>query len=287
MREAGYYNRIGEEQTRCILCPHTCLLNPGETGRCRVRRNVNGRLVSEAYGKVSGFHMDPIEKKPLYHYFPGSRILSVGSYGCNFRCRWCQNASISQHGVRMHAGRQEMTPGEVFNAVRQSDSLGVAFTYNEPTVWFEFMMDTARLVYEAGMKNVVVTNGYINPDPLQELLEVAHAFNVDLKSFSAEFYEKESGGGLQPVKDTLQAIAREGLHLEVTFLVIPGLNDDVDQFDTMVQWIRNALGEEVVLHINRYFPTYRLDNPPTPISLMRQMEGVAERWLDRVYLGNL
>lgn len=287
MKEASYYTRKGGQKVQCDLCPHACLLNPGQTGRCRVRTNVEGSLMARSYGKLSGFHMDPIEKKPLYHYFPGSMILSVGSYGCNFRCPWCQNAGISQCGAGQRGGRRTHTPSEVAEAARRSESIGVAYTYNEPTVWFEFMMDTAVLVHEAGGRNVVVTNGYINPGPLEDLLAVSHAFNVDFKSFSDGFYRKQSQGSLQPVKNTLKAIARKGLHLEITFLVIPGLNDDMALFDRMLRWIREELGTEVVLHINRYFPSWQMNTPPTSLELMHRMHAVARKHLPLVYLGNV
>ncbi len=295
MREARYYSIQQNEKVRCGLCPHQCSLAPGETGLCRVRKNAGGQLVSLAYGRLSGLHMDPIEKKPLYRFFPGSRILSVGSYGCNFRCPWCQNASVSQctpgngtaESGSVSADDALTEPADILAMARKQQSIGVAYTYNEPTVWFEYMMDIALLIRRAGMQNVVVSNGYINPDPLNELLEVTDAFNIDLKSFDPGFYAQYTNGRLQPVSDTLKAIAGKGRHLEITFLVIPGLNDDLAQFRDMTRWIAGHLGNHTVLHINRYFPAWHFSNPPTPADTLRNMKTIAGKYLTHIYLGNI
>ncbi len=272
---------------RCTLCPHFCLLNDGASGRCRVRKNVSGEMRADSWGNVSGYHMDPIEKKPFYKFYPGSQILSVASYGCNFRCPWCQNASISQCGTDEQMARREMMPEEIVEAAARSASIGVAYTYNEPTVWFEYMMDIARPVYERGMKNVVVTNGFINPEPLSELLEVGHAFNVDLKSFDDEVYRRYANARLDPVLNTISAIGAAGKHLEITFLVVPEVNDDLERFDEMIRWLAAEAGKDAVLHISRYFPSFKMHNPPTPISLMRTMKNMATAHLSHVYLGNV
>lgn len=247
------------------------------------------------YGRISGLHLDPIEKKPLYRFFPGSRILSLGSYGCNFRCPWCQNASISQcmpAGLTDRSGDEvkgevQTEPADVAEMAGRQGSIGIAYTYNEPTVWFEYMMDVAGLVRRAGLQNVVVSNGYINPEPLKELLEVADAFNIDLKSFQPEFYDRYTNGRLQPVLDTLKAIARKGRHLEIAFLVIPGLNDDLEKFEEMARWIAEELGNDTVLHINRYYPSRHFSTPPTPIDTLRVMQAVAGKYLTFTYLGNV
>ena len=295
MQEARFYSRFEGAKVKCGLCPHHCSLPPGHSGLCRVRKNVDGRLMTLAYGKVSGLHMDPIEKKPLYRFFPGSRILSLGSYGCNFRCPWCQNASISQcvpgdlpdRPAEDQEDDSLTEPSDIVAMARQQGSVGVAYTYNEPAVWFEYMMDVATMVRHDGMQNVVVSNGYINPGPLKELLEVADAFNIDLKSFDPEFYGRFTNGQLQPVLDTLKAIAREGRHLEVTFLVIPGLNDDPDQFEEMVSWIAEHPGRDTALHINRYFPAWNFSNPSTPIETLQAMQSIAGKYLNHIYLGNV
>ncbi len=287
MIEARYYEKLSDRRLRCDLCPHGCLLKAGSAGLCRVRKNNDGILVSEVYGVLSGFQMDPIEKKPLNRFFPGSDILSIGAFGCNFRCPWCQNASISQCGSSSYRTGKSYTPEEVLLAAGRSQSIGVAYTYNEPTVWYEFMMDAAIQVKEAGMQNVVVTNGYINPKPLAELLNVAHAFNVDLKGYSDDVYRQYAGGRLSPVLDTLRAIVDKGVHLEITFLVVPGVNDNLAMFKEMITWIRDYLGSEVPLHINRYFPSWQMDRSPTSISLLKEMRVLARTCLDYVYLGNV
>lgn len=295
MREARYYSKQEGGKVRCGLCPHQCALAPGETGVCNVRKNAGGRLVLMAYGRLSGLHMDPIEKKPLYRFFPGSRILSVGSYGCNFRCPWCQNASISQckpgdvpAGPDNGPAEGVLTePSDILAMAGQHGSIGVAYTYNEPTVWFEYMMDIAGLIRHAGMQNVVVSNGYINAGPLNELLGVTDAFNIDLKSFDPEFYERYTNGSLQPVLNSLKTIAGKGRHLEIAFLVIPGLNDDLKQFESMAGWIAEYLGNQTVLHINRYFPAWHFSNASTPIETLQNMKTIARDYLSHIYLGNV
>ena len=288
MTEARFYLPEGPRQLRCKLCPHECLLDDGERGLCRVRRHEKGMLVAASYGRVMGLHLDPIEKKPLHRFFPGSLILSVGSHGCNFCCPWCQNAHISQRGVE---GLPEpCRPHEIVDAAlasRKRGNIGVAYTYNEPTMFYEFMLDTARGVEEAGMKNAMVTNGYIQQEPLRELLKVMHAFNVDLKAFSDPFYRKYCGGSLQPVLDSLKAISDQGRHLEITFLVITGLNDELTSFQEMLQWIGRELDTGVVLHINRYYPSWQWDAPPTPRDLLERMAMMARDQLAHVRLGNL
>lgn len=323
MKEARHYKKRAHKAVRCVLCPQACVIKPGEYGFCRVRHNVGGILMAASYGRVMGFHRDPVEKKPLRHFYPGSGILSIGSHGCNFRCPWCQNAHISQQNAEslpgscsaedvLHtalsaagstscAGRGRATaaayktqaqnnipaqrhPGKPGPSAR---NIGVAYTYNEPTVWFEFMRDVAVLVDRAGMKNVMVTNGYINSGPLDELLDVMHAFNVDLKSFSDPFYKKYCAGQLAPVLNTMKSIIARQRHLEITFLVIPGLNEEPDRFEAMVQWIAKELGPEVPLHINRYVPAWQMERPPTPRAVLERMRKKAEHVLLHVHLGNV
>jgi len=287
MQEARFYKRYDDGKVRCQLCPNDCLLGAGETGLCGARKNILGKLISENYGKITALHLDPIEKKPLYHFFPGTQILSAGSFGCNFKCAWCQNCDISQADSSRFAHLSNSSPQNLFQAAFQSLGIGLAYTYNEPTVWFEFMFDTARLIAEAGMKNVVVSNGYITTEPLGQLLYVAHAFNTDLKGFNDDFYRIHSGGSLSAVKKTLIAIARSGRHQEVTFLAIPGLNDDPQQFLEMVHWIHDELGPDTPLHLSRYFPAWKMHELPTPVSLLRQFYDTARQYLQYVYIGNV
>jgi pyruvate formate lyase activating enzyme len=288
MSEAKYYQIISKDSLRCNLCPHYCNLEEGERGKCGVRKNINGKLIAENYGVISSVHLDPIEKKPLYHYYPSSSILSVGSVGCNLSCSFCQNCDISQTTVddypwlRHHSVQQVLSYNDQY-----SENLGIAYTYNEPSVYFEFMLDLARESHKQGLKNVMVSNGYIASEPLSELLELIDAFNIDLKAFNNEFYRKFTDARLKPVKDNLIAIKKGGKHLEITNLVIPTLNDNEKEFEDMVNWICNELGEHTVLHLSRYFPAYRLQYPPTPTETIARLFEISKTYLPYTYTGNL
>jgi len=285
---AKYWNSISNKHTECVLCPHHCIIAPGKSGKCRVRKNLDGRLISTVYGKLCSYAFDPIEKKPLYHYFPGKEILSLGSVGCNLRCAFCQNDTISQASAETFPRLYEVSPNDIVAlALTRSNNIGVAYTYNEPVVWYEFMMDCAREVQEAGMKNVVVTNGYIAEAPLSELIQVADAFSVDLKGFSEEFYAEMTGSSLAPVLNSLLQIRASGRHLEVVNLVVPGKNDDPEVFSEMVKFIHDELGRETVLHINRYHPHFQMTDPATPVKTMIALQELAKKHLSNVYLGNM
>ncbi len=288
MQEARFYKTGAGRKVTCSLCPHSCTISEGGQGKCGVRINEEGRLWSSAYGYPVSMSADPIEKKPLYHFFPGRDIFSVGTMGCNFRCTFCQNYTISQAAVSGTPALEYTTPAEVAaKAYGMPGNAGIAYTYNEPVVWYEFMYDIAVLARDRGMKNVVVSNGYVNSRPLDELLEVADAFNIDLKSFSDDFYRDVAGGMLAPVKKTLRAIRRRGLHLEITHLVVTGLNDNEESFREMTGWIAGELGADTVLHISRYFPSWHYDAPPTPLPLMERFYGIAAESLHYVYTGNM
>ena len=285
--EAMYYSKEGNQKIRCNLCPHQCMLKPGQTALCRVRKNVDGVLISENYGNVCSLHLDPIEKKPLYHFYPGRNILSVGSVGCNLHCRFCQNWEISQTSVKDYPYLKEYSPEQLVDiASGESANLGLAYTYNEPTVWYEFMKDIATKAVDADMKNVMVTNGFIMPEPLNELIPVMHAFSVDLKAFTESFYKKLTSSRLQPVLESLKTIRKSGRHLEITNLLIPDENDDENDFREMMKWIREELGEDTVLHISRFFPTYQLMHDATPEKLLLRFYDIAKEYLHYVYTGN-
>jgi pyruvate formate lyase activating enzyme len=286
--EANYYIQGEEKSVRCTLCPHQCLLKPGHTGICRVRTNADGVLMSDNYGKVCSLHLDPIEKKPLYHFFPGRNILSVGTVGCNLHCRFCQNWEISQTSVKDYTYLKEYSPEAIVDlALAEEHNLGIAYTYNEPTVWFEFMNDIALMADDKGLKNVMVTNGYINPEPLKELIPHMHAFSVDLKAFTETFYKQLTSSSLAPVLESLKIIKASGRHFEMTNLLIPDENDNEKEFRGMMEWISKDLGADTVLHISRFFPTYQLINDATPELLLRKFYGIAREYLDYVYLGNV
>lgn len=286
--EAQWYTTLDEGKVQCMLCPHLCILKEGKAGICRVRVNKKGKLITEVNGYVSAINFDPIEKKPLYHYYPGSTILSLGTYGCNLRCFFCQNCTISQTAAEPELLRSYYTPEQIVQmAFKRPGNIGVAFTYNEPIVWYEYMIDIARLAKKAGLKTVMVTNGFINKEPLIELLEVIDAFSVDLKAFNEEFYSKVTSSSLEPVKETLKQIRQAGKHLEVVNLVIPGLNDDDASFTAMTKWIAVELGKDTVFHISRYFPSHRLTIEATPVSSIHKLLRLAEKELKYVYSGNI
>jgi len=288
MQEALFYDSLDQHKVKCNLCPHYCILKPEKTGICGVRKNVDGKLYSENYGVVTGLGMDPIEKKPLYHFCPGRNILSVGSIGCNLKCFFCQNWEISQVNEQDLPVKQTHSLDEIIKlATSRSDNIGVAYTYNEPVIYYEFMLDVAREIKRRGMKNVMVTNGFINPEPLEELIPLMDAFSVDLKGFTEEFYRKHTKSSLEPVRQAILQIGRSNSFLEVTNLVIPGLNDQISKFEEMLHWLAENLGKKLVLHLSRYYPGYHSDIEPTSVSKLKEFYTLATQYLDYVYLGNV
>lgn len=286
-KEAMFYNRQ-DGKLKCNLCPHNCLIKEGYTGVCNVRRHSDGKLISENYGLLSAINFDPIEKKPLYHFFPGSVILSLGSFGCNMKCKCCQNWQISQTSIKDISQGHSYKPQDMLRLAKsRSNNIGVAYTYNEPTVWYEFMLETAKLFQSAGLKNTIVSNGFINEEPLLELLKYIDAFNIDLKAFNDKFYKEVSSARLEPVKNTLKTISRHKKHLEITNLVIPGLNDDESVFEDMVKWISDELGINTVLHLSRYHPTYQMNIESTSSLTLERLYKIAAGKLNYVFVGNI
>lgn len=245
-----------------------------------------GKLISDNYGRLSAIALDPVEKKPLYHFYPGEKILSIGSVGCNMHCTNCQNENISQCIDISPALIQKTTIQDIQQSIRNNSARLFAFTYNEPTVYYEFMFDTAKTLEKSGTECAIVTNGYIMPNPLKEIIPLISAFNVDLKFFNNNTYRKISGATLQPVLKALELIKKSGRHLEITHLVIPGINDNIEEFKRMIAYIRGHLGMDQVLHLSRYFPGYKMKLPPTPVSKLQDMRHIAEDCLKYVYLGN-
>ncbi len=287
--EALFYIKLEDKKVKCRLCPHECEISNGKFGICKVRINKNGELFTENYGLVSSVGFDPIEKKPLYHFYPGSEILSVGSIGCNLQCDFCQNWQISQISeTDFKRESKRYRNSEIIElALSKENNIGIAYTYNEPTVFFEFMLEMAISAKEKGLKNVMVTNGFINKDPLNKLNQFIDAYNVDLKAFIDDFYIKYTKSQLEPVKETLINISNAGKHLEITNLVIPGLNDSPEKFEEMVKWIKENTGEKTVLHISRYFPSYKFKEEPTSVEKIFKLYEIAKKHLKYVYLGNL
>jgi len=283
MHEALYYEKMDKKHVQCHLCPYNCHIPSGGKGVCGVRLNKDGVLFSEVYGKTTGIALDPIEKKPLYHYHPGEQILSLGTRSCNFKCDFCQNWHISQV---LDAPMQDITPDQVVEKAKALRSFGIAYTYNEPFIWYEFVLDTAKLARKAGLENVLVTNGYVNMAPLEGMLPYVGAMNIDLKSFDEDFYTKICKGTLRPVLDVIKRSARS-CHIELTNLIIPTLNDSPKQIRQMVDWIFTNLGSDVPLHFSRYFPCYKMSLPPTPPETLKMAEKIAREKLKYVYLGNV
>jgi pyruvate formate lyase activating enzyme len=281
---ASLYKAFGNK-LECLLCPHYCKLNEGQSGICGVRKNTGESIELMTYGVLSGYALDPIEKKPLYHFFPGQKILSIGSYGCNMRCDFCQNYNISQNvPVKL---KPDITPENIVSeALSAENNIGIAFTYNEPVIWFEFMRDTALAAKKEGLYTVLVSNGYINRDPLKEMIQFIDAFNIDLKAFNNSFYRKLTGADIEPVKNSLIQIAKSGKHLEITTLIIPGHNDDEMEMRLESEWIAGELGKGVPLHLSRYFPMYRRDDKTTSQETLNSLFDIASENLNHVYMGN-
>ena len=290
MKEAMLYESLPKNRVCCNLCAHHCLINEGKKGICQVRENRDGKLYTLVYGRTISQNIDPIEKKPLFHFYPGSTAYSIATPGCNFRCAWCQNWEISQMSKEQHliAG-YEATPEEIVAQAQRHGCRSIAYTYTEPTIFFEYAYDTARLAHGAGLANIFVTNGYMTEEMLKTFSPYLDAANVDLKAFRDKTYRKYAGARLQPVLESLKTIKQLGIWLEVTTLVIPGINDDSAELQDAAQFIVQELGADIPWHITRFFPDYQLmDVPPTPQkSLERAWEIGKSVGLKYVYLGNV
>ncbi|MFO7897224.1 MAG: AmmeMemoRadiSam system radical SAM enzyme [Candidatus Cloacimonadales bacterium] len=280
MREAEFYQALPNGDLQCQLCPHFCLISPGELGRCRSRKNQAGKLLAINYGETVSLSLDPIEKKPLYHFYPGSQILSLGANGCNFACSFCQNYQISQSQVPT----RKITPNEIVQLCSKYQVNSVAFTYTEPFIWYEFVLDSAKILRAAEIEVVLVSNGFINPAPLKKILPFISAMNIDLKAYDDDFYQKYCAGKLAPVLQTIQ-IAAPVCHLEITNLLISGLNDSQQQIESLVDFIYQ-IDPQIPLHFSRYYPCYKMDLPATKFSVLQQAARWAEK-LAHVYLGNV
>lgn len=274
-----------ENKIICQICPHFCKLAKGKTGICGVRKNTGDKIELITYGVLSGHSLDPVEKKPLYHFFPGYNVLSIGSFGCNLRCDFCQNCNISQ--LVPENLKPEITPSGVVKAALSAvKNIGIAFTYNEPVIWFEFMRDTALVAKERELFTIMVSNGYVNPGPMNEIISFIDAFNIDLKAFNNTFYKKLTGSEIGPVKECLKQIAKSGRHLEITTLVIEGQNDKDEEMELQTRWIADELGKEIPLHLSRYFPGYKRADPATSHDTILRLYDIASKNLDYVYVGN-
>jgi pyruvate formate lyase activating enzyme len=275
-------------KVQCELCPKNCVIAPGQSGECRIRVNLNGRLLAVTYGYPCAVHVDPVEKKPLFHFLPGTGILSIATVGCNLHCKNCQNWEISQANPE-DVSAAELSPELIPKLAKRYDCLSVAYTYTEPLVYYEYTLDSCIRVREAGLRNVLVTAGYLNEEPLRRLCEHVDAANIDLKAMSDRFYREICQATLSPVLNSLTVAKSMGVEVEVTNLVIPTLNDDDADFRDLSRWLVRNLGRETPLHFSRFFPTYQMAHlPPTPAATLRRAREIArEEGLYHVYIGNL
>ena len=278
MTEALFYEK-GEQSLQCLLCPHFCVLRNDESGICRVRMNRHGMLVAHSYGKISGLQMDPIEKKPLYHFMTGTETLSFGSYGCNLRCSHCQNWHLSMETPKLY----EAMPQDIVKTAKRMGAPSISFTYNEPFISYEYVTDTAKMAKYNNLSVILVTNGYVNQEPLKEMLPYIDAMNIDLKAFHNETHLNVCGGQVAPVLNTIQT-AVSSCHVEVTTLLVTGMHTK-DELREMFQWLAD-LSPSIPLHLTRYFPAYQSDAPATEIHWIHQMCEEASRVLHHVYPGN-
>jgi pyruvate formate lyase activating enzyme len=280
--KARYWRPLEEQRVVCELCPRTCKIPEGGRGVCMGRVNKEGELVAENFARCISVAIDPIEKKPLYHVCPGKTILSVACNGCNLRCDFCQNWTISQED----APTTEVTPEELVKLAKRHGSFGVAYTYTEPLVWYEYLLEAGALVRKNGLKNILVTGGIINEEPLEELLPLIDAMNIDLKSMNDAFYRDYCHiEGLEAVKRTIRMSA-EACHVEVTNLIIPGLNDSEAETRELVEFIAD-ISRDIPLHFSRYFPTHKMTAPPTPVATLKRARDIALERLHYVYVGNV
>ncbi len=283
-----YFTSLDGGEIRCELCPRRCRLSRGKRGFCRVRENREGKCYSLVYTNPCAFHLDPIEKNPLFHVLPGTRSLSLATAGCNFTCKFCQTWEISQASPE-DVYSYEIPPEMVVKRAKQMKALSVAYTFVEPVIFYEYMVEIGSSAKKAGLLSLIHSNGFINPDPLQNLCTVLDAANIDLKGFSDEFYGELCGGELNPVLETLKMLKRENIHLEITNLIIPTKNDDMSLVREMCLWVKGELGSDTPIHFSRFYPLYKLKNlPPTPVSTLEDAREVAlSSGLEYVYIGNV
>ncbi len=281
MKEALFYSKADNLDVKCHLCPHQCLIKQGHKGLCGVRENREGILYTLNYGKLSAIHIDPIEKKPLHHFMSGTNTLSVGSYGCNLNCQYCQNYSISKKCPYT----LYKSPEEVVTMAIDNHLPSISFTYNEPTIFYEAVLDTAKLAKKAGLKTIMVTNGFITNEAFEYLLPYIDAVNIDLKTFNQQTYKKFCYGDLEPVKETIR-IAYKHAHVEVTTLIVTDMNDNEEELTRLFHWL-STIDKKLVLHLSKYYPNYNYHAPQTDTQFIYRMAEKAKQYLDYVYVGNV
>lgn len=288
IKEAKIYDKLNDKKVQCKVCAHKCMINNGERGFCKVRDNQNGTLFTLNYSTISSEASDPIEKKPLYHFYPGTIAYSIGTIGCNFKCKHCQNWSISQTEIK-DANTIELNPQSVVQRALSVNAKTIAWTYNEPTIWYEYTLDCAILAKQMGLATAYITNGYITPEALQNIAPYLDAFRVDIKAFSDDFYRNIAGARLQPVLDATKMAHELGIHVEIINLIIPGQNDSIEEINLMTKWIAENLGVNVPVHFTRFYPQYKLTHiNATSVQKLEEAWTIGrQNGLNYVYIGNV
>lgn len=286
-KEALFYKKLKEKQVQCRLCPKFCIIKKDEYGNCNVRKNIDGKLYSIVYGKPCSIAIDPIEKKPMYHFLPSTKSLSVATVGCNFHCAHCQNWRISQAKAE-EVPHLDVSPEQIVSQAKENNLKSISYTYTEPTVFYEYMLDIAKLAKKQRIKNMIVSNGFINKQPLKKLMPSLKGANIDLKG-NAEFYEKICDGKIEPVLETIKALHEKKVWLEITNLIVPGYNDDVEEIKKTVSWILDNLGKDVPLHFSAFYPCFKLTDvePTAPEFLIKARIIAKNMGLNYVYTGNI
>jgi len=288
MKEALFYKKLKNKIVQCYLCPNFCVIKENELGKCLARKNIRGKLISLSYERPVAISIDPIEKKPLYHFLPGTKTFSIGTAGCTLKCLFCQNAEIAQKSPEDFPVNI-IKPKKIVKMAKENNCKSISYTYTEPTAFYEYVLDTAKLAKKQGIKNIIISNGYINEKPLKELIKYLDAANIDLKGFTEEFYKKNCLGKLKPVLNTLKILKKNKVWLEITNLIIPKLNDNLKEIDRMTKWIKTNLGVNVPLHFSKFFPMHKmLNKPETPKKTLESAYKIAKKnGLRYIYLGNI
>lgn len=288
LKETRFYEKLEDGAVECGICPNRCIIKPGKKGNCRTRKNIEGTLYSLVYSSISSMAVDPIEKKPLFHFYPGSTAFSISTVGCTFHCLNCQNWNISQAEPESGLTR-DIPPEKIVSAAKREGSRSIAYTYNEPFVFYEFVYDTAKIAHKNNIKNVLVTNGYATPEAIENIAPLIDAANVDVKSITEKFYKEICGGRLQPVLDAVTLMKEKNIHVEITYLIIPEKNDSISEITKFAEWVKDNLGLDVPVHFSRFYPRYKLrDLNPTPTSTVIKAREIAQNvGLHYVYCGNI
>jgi len=287
-KEAQFWEKLPNDFVKCGLCPWRCTIAPNQRGLCRTRENKGGKLYTLNYARATAINIDPIEKKPFFHFMPGEQAFSIATAGCNVGCKFCQNWQLSKI-TPDESEALYIPPEDIVRVAEKSKSKIIAYTYNEPTVFYEYMIEISSLAKKEGLKNVVVSCGYINPEPLKKLLKYVDAYKVDLKSFNEKYYEEVVGARLEPILETIKIVKKSGVHLEIVYLVVPTLNDNPEEVTQMCKWLVKNIGTNVPLHFTRFHPDYKMLNyPSTPISTVENLRKIAmSEGLKYVYVGNV